>query len=90
MVVGAIAAVVALSAVDLVVVASRCGASAQTTASGSTAEAAPRVAVLSPIPWNAMPDGPWQTEVVVSRLPPIMSAIETATRCASQVVSDSP
>lgn len=47
MVVGAIAAVVALSAVDLVVVASRFGASAQTTASGSTAEAAPRVAVLS-------------------------------------------
>ena len=47
MVVGAIAAVVALSAVDLVVVATRFGASAQTTATAGPAGAAPKVAVLS-------------------------------------------
>src|SRR5262249_61278305 len=50
----------------------------------------PSEQVTSPTPWNAMPDGPWQTEVVVSTQPPTRSAIPTATRWASQVVSDRP
>ena len=37
-----------------------------------------------------MPEGPWQTLVVVSTQPPIQSPIDTATRWASEVVSLSP
>jgi hypothetical protein len=50
----------------------------------------PSVHVTSPTPWNAMPDGPWHTLVVVSTVPPIASPMPTATRCASDVVSLSP
>ena len=40
----------------------------------------PRVQVASPTAWKAMPEGPWQTDVVVSRQAPTRSAISTATR----------
>ena len=40
----------------------------------------PRVQVTSPTSWKAIPEGPWQTLVVVSTQPPIQSPMETATR----------